>query len=123
METTIQIQMVLDQITNRLRYLKQKYIGNNTYMVLASIFVGILSGLAAVLLKHFVRFTHHLSDLLLSLSHTTLIYIVSSLAGILLTLLIIKLLFKGKFEKGLVGIFSTIFPLGISRNLCLKANS
>jgi ABC-type uncharacterized transport system permease subunit len=76
LETTIQFVMILDQIAIQLKYFKQKYVGNNTYMVLASIVVGIVSGLAALLLKHFVRFTHHLSELLLSWSQTTLIYLV-----------------------------------------------
>jgi len=100
--------MIPDQIISRFSHFKQKYIGNRTYMVLASIVVGMVSGLAAVILKHFVRFTHHLSDILLSWSHTTLIYIVSPLVGILLTILVIKLLFKGKLEKGLGSIIFSI---------------
>ncbi|MFH1160856.1 MAG: chloride channel protein [bacterium] len=77
-------------------------------MVLASIVVGVVSALAAVLLKHFVRFIYHIPDFFLSWSHTTLIYTVSPLVGILLTLLIIKLLFRGKLEKGLSSIIFSI---------------
>jgi len=100
--------VVLRQIVTRLGYFRQKYIGNHTYMVLASIVVGIVSALAAVLLKHFVRIVHQISEIFISWSHSTFIFIILPLIGILLTLLLIKLLFKGKLEKGLGSIIFSI---------------
>lgn len=102
------VQIVLQRIINRIIYYKQKYIGNRTYIVLASIIVGIGSALAAVLLKHFVRLIYQIPDYFLSLTHSTLIYIVTPLIGILITILLIKLLFKGKLEKGLGSIIFSI---------------
>jgi chloride channel protein, CIC family len=99
---------MLRQIVNRLGYIKEKYIGNHTYMVLASIVVGVISALAAVILKHFVRLVHYIPEYFLSYTHTTLIYIVFPLVGILLTVMIIKLFFKGKLEKGLGSIIFSI---------------
>jgi CIC family chloride channel protein len=99
---------VLQQVIDRMGYLRHKYLGDHTYMVLASIVVGIVSALAAVLLKHFVRLVHHISEIFISWSHSTLIFIILPLVGILLTLLCIKLFFKGKLEKGLGSIIFSI---------------
>lgn len=108
MVTFISWLKLLEQLLHGLTYLKQKYIGNHTYMVLASIVVGVVSGLAAVLLKYFVRLIHLIPDFFLSWSHSALIYTITPLVGILLTLLIIKLLLRGKLEKGLGSIIFSI---------------
>jgi chloride channel protein, CIC family len=100
--------MFIQQLIKRVDYLKDKYLGDRTYLILASIIVGIISAFAAVLLKHFVRFVYSMSDLLLSWSHTSFIYILSPLVGILLTLLVIKIFLKGKLEKGLGSIIFSI---------------
>jgi chloride channel protein, CIC family len=99
---------MLRQIVNRLGYFRQKYIGDHTFIVLASIVVGIFSALAAVLLKHFVRLVHYVPDFFFSWSQTTLIVIVLPLIGILLTILFIKIFLKGKLEKGLGSIIFSI---------------
>ena len=100
--------MFIQQLIKKLDYLKYKYLGNRTYLILASIVVGIVSALAAVLLKHFVRLVYSMSDLLLSWSQYNFIYILSPLVGILLTLLVIKIFLKGKLEKGLGSIIFSI---------------
>ncbi len=100
--------MFIQKVIKKLDYLKDKYFGDRTYLILASIAIGIVSALAAVVLKHFVRFVYSMSDLLLSWSHTSIIYILSPLVGILLTLLVIRIFFKGKLEKGLGSIIFSI---------------
>jgi chloride channel protein, CIC family len=100
--------MDVQQIVNKLVYFKEKYLGDRTYLILASIVVGIVSALAAVILKHFVHLVYSVSDHLISWSQTAVIYILTPLVGILLTLLVIKLLFKGKLEKGLGSIIFSI---------------
>jgi chloride channel protein, CIC family len=100
--------MFTQRLIKKLNYLKDKYFGDRTYLILASIAIGIVSALAAVILKHFVRFVYSMSDLLLSWSHTSYIYILSPLVGILLTLLVIRIFFKGKLEKGLGSIIFSI---------------
>jgi len=95
-------------IIDRLKEFKQRYIGDHTAMVLASILVGLVSALAAVVLKHFVRLVHLIPDFFLTWSHTTLIYIISPLIGVLLTVLFVKLFLKGKLEKGLSSILFSV---------------
>jgi CIC family chloride channel protein len=96
------------RIIDRLKVFKQRYIGDHTAMVLASILVGLVSALAAVVLKHFVRLVHLIPDFFLTSSHTTLIYIISPLIGVLLTVLFVKLFLKGKLEKGLSSILFSV---------------
>lgn len=98
----------LQQVIGKLIYFKDKYIGDRTYLILASIVVGIVSALAAVVLKHFVHLVYSVSDIINSWSHLAVIYILTPLLGILLTLLVIKLFFKGKFEKGLSSVIFSI---------------
>jgi len=104
----IQLRLLPGQLIDWLKGFKQKYIGDHTAMVLASILVGIVSALAAVVLKHFVRLVHLIPDFFLSWSHTTLIYIISPLIGVLLTVLFVKLFLKGKLEKGLSSILFSV---------------
>jgi chloride channel protein, CIC family len=93
---------------------QKKYIGHGTYLILGSILVGVLSALAAVALKLFVREMHKLTNIFFGWSDTTLWYIILPLTGILLTLLAIRIFFKGRIEKGLGSIlFSIVKRSGI----------
>jgi CIC family chloride channel protein len=103
-----QFHLLPGRIIDRLKVFKQRYIGDHTAMVLASILVGLVSALAAVVLKHFVRLVHLIPDFFLTWSHTTLIYIISPLIGVLLTVLFVKLFLKGKLEKGLSSILFSV---------------
>ncbi|NCA77557.1 MAG: chloride channel protein [Alphaproteobacteria bacterium] len=106
--------MNFQRIANRLIFIREQYLGDRTYLIMASIVVGIVSSLAAVALKHFVHLVYAVSDHLITWSRTSLIYIISPLAGIILTILMIRLFFRGKFEKGLSGIiFSIVKRSGI----------
>jgi chloride channel protein, CIC family len=103
-----QFHLLPGRIIDKLKVFKQRYIGDHTAMVLASILVGLVSALAAVVLKHFVRIVHLIPDFFLSWSHTTLIYIISPLIGVLLTVLFVKLFLKGRLEKGLSSILFSV---------------
>ena len=89
------------------RFLKNK-IDPKTFILLASLFVGLLSGLAAVALKSVVHFFQHQSKIALdSIGISFLIYLFP-LFGIIISLLIIKFLFKGKMTRGLANIIYLI---------------
>ena len=87
---------------------QKKHIGHSTYLILGSIIVGVLSALLAVLLKLFVQQMHRIPELFFSWSNTTLWYIFLPLTGILLTLLVVRFILKGKIEKGLGPILFSI---------------
>jgi CIC family chloride channel protein len=76
--------------------------------MLASVFVGIISALAAVILKKFVHWLHGIPAYLSGISNNHLWFIYLPLIGILVTVIITKLLFKGKLEKGLGSILFSI---------------
>lgn len=87
---------------------QKKHIGHHTYLILGSIIVGIFSALAAVLLKLFVHQMHRITEMFFTWSNTTLWYIFLPLTGILLTVLVVKFILKGKIEKGLGSILFSI---------------
>jgi len=83
-------------------------VGNNTFLILASIVVGVISALAAVVLKIFVRFMHGVPDYFLKIYHTPFLYLLFPLVGILLTVLFVQIFLKGKLDRGLGSIIFSI---------------
>ncbi|NQV03021.1 MAG: chloride channel protein [Bacteroidia bacterium] len=83
-------------------------LGNNTFLILVSIVVGIISALAAVVLKIFVRFMHNVPDYFLKIHNTPFLYLLFPLIGILLTVLFVQVFLKGKLERGLGSIIFSI---------------
>jgi chloride channel protein, CIC family len=98
----------LKKIKEFLLVLQRKYIDKRTYLILASILVGIVTSLAAIGLKLFVRFMHRIPDYFLTTTHTHIWYLILPMSGIILTVLIVKFFFHGKLERGLGFILSTI---------------
>jgi len=83
-------------------------LGNNTFLILASMVVGIISALAAVVLKIFVRFMHGVPDYFYKIYTTPFLYLLFPLFGILLTVLFVQLFLKGRLERGLGSIIFSI---------------
>jgi CIC family chloride channel protein len=83
-------------------------LGSRTFLVLASILVGIVSALAAIVLKTFVHYMHMIPDYFFRLSNTHIWYILMPVSGILLTVLVVRFFFKGKLERGLGSILYAI---------------
>lgn len=95
-------------LLNRFLIWQRNHIGANTFIILASIIVGIVSALAAVALKTFVHLMHRIPDYFFALSNTRIWYIILPLCGILLTVVFVKIFLKGKLEKGLGSILYSI---------------
>src|ERR1035437_10483440 len=93
---------------NKLLYWRLYHISNRNFLVIASVIVGIISSLAAVILKMFVHWLHGLPSYLTEVSNNHLWYIYLPLSGIIITVIVTKLLFKGKLEKGLGNILFAI---------------
>ncbi len=79
-----------------------------TFVILSSIVVGLASGLAAVLLKNIVHFIHYESPKFFNQNGISFLLPLTPLLGILLSLSIIKFLFKEKFTVGLTNIIYRI---------------
>lgn len=93
-----------------LRTQLQKIIRNDTRSVIfVAILVGIVGGLAAVLLKNAVHFIQHFLTDQRGSEYGYFLYLVYPSVGIILTSLYIKLVHKGVFEKGVSNILYAIF--------------
>lgn len=77
-------------------------------LILASILVGIISALAAIVLKTFVHLMHRIPEYFFGKSGHPVWYLLLPVIGILLTVLIVRVFFKGKLEKGLGSILFSI---------------
>lgn len=98
-------------LKNRIRLLPEwmhRHLGNNTFLILLSILVGLMSAMAAIVLKIFVRFMHDVPDYFFKIYNTPFLYLFFPLAGIVLTVLFVQLVLKGKQEKGLGSIIFSI---------------
>jgi CIC family chloride channel protein len=77
-------------------------------LVLASILVGIISALAAIVLKTFVHLMQRIPEYFLLKPGEHIWYQLLPVIGILLTVLVVRVFFKGKLEKGLGSILFSI---------------
>ncbi len=94
-------------IRNLISFLRQR-IEFKTFIVLLSIIIGTMSGLAAVALKHVVNFFHHEPQVFIKNSGLDFLLPITPLIGIILSLLLIIFVFKGKVIVGLSNVIFTI---------------
>jgi len=93
---------------NKLLYWRIKHISNRTLLIVASIFIGMVSAFAAIILKVFVHWVHGISSYFLCYSGNHIWYIYLPLAGIIITVVVVKYLFKGHLKKGLGSILFAV---------------
>ena len=80
------------------------YMGDKAYILLLSVIVGVLAGLAAVLLKSSTELFHHISDWICGKSGRWCLPFLPAV-GIFLCVILVKLFIrKGKYEKSLSGV-------------------
>jgi CIC family chloride channel protein len=77
-------------------------------LVMASILVGVIAALAAIVLKTFVHLMHRIPEYFFREPGDRIWYLFLPVMGILLTVLIVRIFFKGKLEKGLGSILFSI---------------
>ncbi|MCW3806006.1 chloride channel protein [Plebeiibacterium marinum] len=77
-----------------------KNISQKRFILILSLFTGILSGLAAVLLKNTIHFTHHLLTGQFHIENTNLLYLAYPVIGIFITVLFAKLIIKDSLGHG-----------------------
>lgn len=87
----------------RVRYIKEKQ-----FIVMLSILVGIVTGLAGVVLKNMVHFTHMFFTERMQVDSGNLLFFIYPFIGILLTTLFVKFFVKGNqswCDKGIICYF------------------
>lgn len=90
-----------------LKFLNDK-VELKTFIILASLFVGIISGLAAVLLKTIVHFFQTEPRIFFTKNGIDFLLPFTPLAGIIISVVIIQIFFNGKIRKGLGDLIYTI---------------
>lgn len=78
------------------------------FITALSIVVGILAGLAAVVIKNAVRLTQHLVNMLVSVEMHNYIYFALPLLGIILTVLVVKYLIRNEVRHGIPNVLHSI---------------
>lgn len=93
---------------NRLLYWRLKHINQRNFLIIVSVLIGIPAAIAAVILKKFVHWLNSVAQYLISLPVPHILSILLPLIGIGLTVIITRIFFKGKLEKGLGNILYAI---------------
>jgi len=89
-----------------------KHINQRQFILILSLIVGILSGLAAVILKNTIHFVHRLLTEGFSVDSKNLLYLVYPMVGIFITILIVKYVIKDNLGHGVSKILYAISKLG-----------
>ncbi len=85
-----------------------KHISDRNFIIILAAFVGIISGLAAVVLKQSVYYLHHFLVSDFDLQYANYLYFLYPLIGILITVFITNFFFKEKLGHGITGILYDI---------------
>jgi len=93
---------------NKFQYWRLRHVSNRNFLIVASIIIGIISALAAIVLKIGVHTLQHFTTVIAHYQSVRFVYIVLPLSGITITFLLIKYFFKDKFDKGLGSIIYDI---------------
>ncbi len=89
-----------------------KHINQRQFILILSLIVGILSGLAAVILKNTIHFVHTILTEGFSVDSKNLLYLVYPMLGILITILLVKYVIKDSLGHGVSKILYSISKLG-----------
>lgn len=96
----------LDSFTSRISMTRPGTLEEKNFILLLSCVVGVIAGLAAVLLRWFCANMHELSFALLPENTTWQIYLIPALPalGILFCILFVKFIIRKPYEKSLAGV-------------------
>lgn len=92
---------MLSRFIAYLHLLRIKYIDYKAYIIITSVIIGIISALAAVLLKNVVHFIKLFLQFDFNTRHFNFLYFLYPIVGISLTLVFIKFVLKKNIAKGL----------------------
>lgn len=93
---------------DRSRDFLRRSLGGHGYLILGGILVGIITALAAAVLKNLVDLVRELPERFFHVSNFRMLYLLLPVSGVLLTALIVWVFFRRKLEKGLGGLIFAI---------------
>lgn len=92
----------------RLATWKNRHIKNSQFVFILSVIIGLLSGIAAVILKNTVHYTFYLISRGFQFEHGSILYLAFPLAGIVLTVIFVKFILKKNISHGISRILYAI---------------
>ncbi len=104
--------MEAKKIINRLFVWRLRHISNQRFILILSLLIGLLSGLAAVILKNTVHYTHYFLTVNFNIDRENYWYLAYPATGILLTVLYIKFFVKDKISHGVSRVLYAISKNG-----------
>ncbi len=100
------------KIINRLFIWRLRHISNHRFVLMLSLVIGMLSGLAAVLLKNTAFYTHYILTSRFNIDSENYWYLAYPMIGIFLTVLYVKYFVKDKINHGISRVLYTISKNG-----------
>ncbi len=100
--------MKIDRLLLQVLVWRVKHINNRDFVILLSVVVGCLSGLAAVILKAIVHLVESSLTRSFDAEYANYFYLGYPLIGIVLTVIVAKYILKESFGHGITGILYTI---------------
>lgn len=104
--------LYLTGLLNKVLEWRERHISNKNFIILASILVGILAGLAAVLLKSIVHYIQELLSEQEDVMFHNYMYLIYPLIGILLTVFYVQFFRNGQLGRGIGNILYSISRRG-----------
>ena len=80
-------------------------INERQFILILSFMVGIFSGLAAIILKNTIHFTHHFIDQYIEIQGSNYLYLTLPAVGIIITVLWVSFFVKDNIGHGVTRIF------------------
>ena len=92
--------MTFQQLLTKINDWRVRHISNRNFLVIASLLVGIVAGIAAIVLKYTVHGIQYVLEQLREASGTNYLYFIFPLIGILLTVYYVQRFRGGKLGRG-----------------------
>lgn len=96
------------KLFERLLLWREKYISQRQFVYILSFAVGVVSGLAAVILKNAVLITHHFLSERVHTGELNFLYLLFPITGIILTVLFVRYFVKDSISHGITRILYAI---------------
>jgi len=100
--------MAFFRFINSILIWRSKNLNHRRYIFILSLFCGVIGGLAAVILKNAIHYTHHFLTHGLNESNASIWYMIYPIIGILFTVVFIKLVVKDNIGHGVSRILYAI---------------
>ncbi len=98
----------MKKLIRHFNYWRLRYISNKNFLIIASILIGIIAGLVAVLLKVSVHYIHEKVSTLSRHKEFEILFYLFPLAGIFLTVLFVEKVRGGNLGRGIANIIYSI---------------